>query len=67
MLLKHLKVIFLISGMLVYNKQICAEKADDEAMIELTEYFHFIEIFFAEKKANKRNAQTVRLNYLLTA
>lgn len=40
MLLQHLKVIFLISGMLVDHEDVRIEFGDDESQVELTDDLH---------------------------
>lgn len=43
MLLQHLKVIFLVSGVLVDNEDVCVELGDDESQVELTDDLHVFE------------------------
>lgn len=40
MLLQHLKVIFLIGGMLVDHEDVRVEFGDDESQVELTDDLH---------------------------
>lgn len=40
MLLQHLEVIFLISGMLVDHEDVLVEFGDDESQVELTDDLH---------------------------
>lgn len=43
MLLQHLKVIFLVGGMLVDNEDVRVELGDDESQVELTNDLHVFE------------------------
>lgn len=42
-LLQHLKVIFLVSGVLVDNEDVGVELGDDESQVELTDDLHVFE------------------------
>lgn len=46
MLLQHLKVIFLIRGVLVDHEEVRVEFGDDEAQVELTDDLHLFEHLF---------------------
>lgn len=47
MLLQHLKVVFLIRGMLVDHEDVRVEFGDNEAQVELTNDLHLFEHVFA--------------------
>lgn len=46
-LLQHLKIVFLIRGMLVDHEDVRVEFGDDEAQVELTDDLHLFEHVFA--------------------
>lgn len=47
MLLQHLKVVFLICGVLVNHEDVRVELCDNEAQVELTNDLHLLEHVFA--------------------
>lgn len=46
-LLKHLKVVLLVGGMLVYHEDVRVELSYDEAQVKLPDYLHVLKTVFA--------------------
>lgn len=54
MLLQHLKVVFLICGMLINHEDVRVEFGDDEAEVKLTDDLHLFEhVFTVRRRDNK--------------
>lgn len=58
MLLQHLKVVFLVGGVLVDNEDVSVELGDDESQVELTDDLHVFEHVLTGQ--DKRTKQTLR-------
>lgn len=51
-LLQHLKVVFLICGVLVDHEDVGVQFGDDEAQVELSDDLHLFEHVFTDKDTN---------------
>lgn len=49
-LLQHLKIVFLIGGVLVNHKDVGVQLGDDEAQVKLTDNLHFLKHVLTTKK-----------------
>lgn len=62
MLLQHLKVVFLICGMLVDHEDVRVEFGDDKAQIKLPHNLHLFEHVFAVGRRETHNGSSSILN-----
>lgn len=64
MLLQHLKVVFLICGMLINHEDVRVEFGDDEAEVKLTDDLHLFEhVFTVRRRDNKLLLWTCHITF----